>query len=543
MTGAGVLLAATLAVPFALLLACLWPPLRARVPALLPIAPVPALAAALLAPGGSLVLPRAPLRLTLVLDLPGAILLGAAALLWVAAGLYARACLRGKSGAGRFAAWWLLTLTGSLGVFLAADLVSFYLVFAMVSLAGYGLIVHDGTPRVRRAGGVYVALALLSEAFLLIGFVLLAQAIPGDSLLISDAVAAIHASPWRDMTLALLLLGFGLKIGLVPMHVWMPLAYSAAPIPAAAVLSGAAVKAGVIGLIRFLPFDVASPGWGAALAAVGLFSAFYGVAVGITQTNPKTVLAYSSVSQMGVIAAVFGMGLATGDGGTPLAASLYAAHHVLVKGGLFLAVGAAGATNPRRLWPVLLPAAVLALGLGGLPLTGGSLAKLAVKATLGKGLVGIMATLSAAGTTLLMLHFLSRLRSISAPEEQGAAPASLVGPWLATAAASVAVPWALYLFVENGRIAEVLAPAALWAAAWPIVVGAVLAILLRRWRSSVPRLPEGDVVVCAPLIVGMAERSGDLLERLEERLRQWPVAGVSLLALAVVLALVARVGH
>ena len=147
--------------------------------------------------------------------------------------------------------------------------------------------------------------------------------------------------------LALLILGFGLKIGLVPLHVWMPLAYTAAPIPAAAVLSGAAVKAGVIGLIRFLPLRAALPGWGEALAALGLFSAFYGVAVGITQHNPKTVLAYSSVSQMGLIAAVLGMGLAAGDKASALAAAFYAAHHVLVKGALFLAVGVVAATGAR----------------------------------------------------------------------------------------------------------------------------------------------------------------------------------------------------
>jgi formate hydrogenlyase subunit 3/multisubunit Na+/H+ antiporter MnhD subunit len=78
-------------------------------------------------------------------------------------------------------------------------------------------------------------------------FVLLAAAAPGGSLLIRDAVAALPASQWGDPALALVILGFGLKIGLVPLHVWMPLTYSAAPIPAAAVLSGAAVNAGVIG--------------------------------------------------------------------------------------------------------------------------------------------------------------------------------------------------------------------------------------------------------------------------------------------------------
>ena len=62
---------------------------------------------------------------------------------------------------------------------------------------------------------------------------------------------------------------------------------------------------------------------------------------------PKTVLAYSSISQMGVIAAVLGMGLAAGDQGAALDAAFYAAHHVLVKGALFLAVGVVAATSAR----------------------------------------------------------------------------------------------------------------------------------------------------------------------------------------------------
>ena len=211
-----------------------------------------------------------------------------------------------------------------------------------------------------------------------------------------------------------------MKIALVPMHGWMPLAYTAAPIPAAAVLSGAAVKAGVIGLIRFLPFEAALPGWGEALVVLGLFSAFYGVAIGITQQNPKTVLAYSSISQMGVIAAVLGMGLAAADKGAALDVAFYAAHHVLVKGALFLAVGVVAASSARRLWRGAAPAAVLALSLGGLPLTGGALAKLAIKAPLGDGIVGSLATVSAAGTTLLMLHFLQRLARSNSQDAQAA---------------------------------------------------------------------------------------------------------------------------
>jgi formate hydrogenlyase subunit 3/multisubunit Na+/H+ antiporter MnhD subunit len=249
-------------------------------------------------------------------------------------------------------------------------------------------------------------------------------------------------SPARGLTLALLIAGFGLKMGLVPLHVWLPIAHPAAPMPASAVLSGAIIKAGVIGLIRFLPFEAALPDWGGALTAIGLVTVFYGVAMGITQANPKTVLAYSSVSQMGFIATVLGMALAAGNGGATLAAAFYAAHHILAKGALFLGVGVSAASGARRWWPVLLPAALLALGFGGLPLTGGGLAKLAVKAPLGEGVVSLLATLAGAGSTLLMLHFLHRLSATA--DVETCAPPGLAWPWLAMAFAAVAIPWAVF---------------------------------------------------------------------------------------------------
>jgi formate hydrogenlyase subunit 3/multisubunit Na+/H+ antiporter MnhD subunit len=336
-TAGETLLLATLAVPVVLLLAGMSRRVSYWIPKLLAVAPVPGLAAALLVPTGTmLVLPEPPFRMILVIDPPGAMLLGTAALLWIIAGAYASAHLRADPDALRFAEWWLLTLTGSLGVFIAADLVSFYLTYSMVSLAAWGLIVHDRTTA-SRAGMVYLALAVLGEAFLLMAFVYMAAATANGSLLIRDAVAALPTSPWRGVAMTLLVLGFGLKIALVPGHVWMPLAYSAAPAPAAAALSGAAVKAGIIGFIRFLPLGAELPQWGEALVVLGLLSAFYGVVVGITQKDPKSVLAYSSISQMGLLAAALGMGLAAGDAATGLVMSFAAASHVLAKGGLFLA--------------------------------------------------------------------------------------------------------------------------------------------------------------------------------------------------------------
>lgn len=534
MTVAQALLFAALAAPLAMLLACASRRARDHMPSLLALAPLPALTAALVAADGTtLVLPEPPFRMILALDAPGAMLLGIAALLWIIAGTYASTYLRGDPNAASFTEWWLLTLTGSLGVFIAADLVSFYLTYSVVSLAAYGLIVHDGTPGSRRAGVIYVALAVLGEAFLLMAFVFM-TATPDSSLLIRDAVAALPSSPWRNTALTLLILGFGLKIGLVPLHVWMPLAYTAAPIPAAAVLSGAAVKAGVIGFIRFLPLGVAMPEWGAALAAVGLFSAFYAVVIGITQENPRTVLAYSSVSQMGLLAAALGMGLAAGEPGVALGASFSAAHHMLAKGGLFLAIGAAAIAGPR-LWPALIPAAVLALGLGGLPLTGGALAKLAVKEQFGEGIAGTLATLSAAGSTMLMLHFLWRLVQATPKPSHTTPAAGYTWPWLITAFATVAVPWVLYPITTGRSLLDALVPEALWAGLWPVLIGALLAAGIWRWAPQLPRVQPGDLVTLGERAARAAVPCSETIERADDYLRQWPAASLALLVLVIIL--------
>lgn len=523
---AHLLLLATILVPLGLLLSELTARGRARLPGLLVYAPLPGLAAALLAQGQPpLVIYADWLRLTLSLDAPGALLLGVAALLWSAAGAYARVYLGQEQNAARFAGWWLLTLAGSLGVFVAGDLVTFYFSFALVSLAAFWLVVHDATERARHAGVIYLMLAVLGEVFLLFAFALLAVNIPGQSLAISDAVAALPGSPVRDITILLLLLGFGLKAGLVPLHVWLPLAHPAAPMPASAVLSGVIIKAGIIGLIRFLPFDGSIATWGEVLGSLGFITAFYGVALGITQSNPKTILAYSSVSQMGVVMAALGFGLAAGDATTPLSAAQYASHHVLAKGALFLGVGVAYATGSRRLAWVMLPVLLLVLSFGGLPLSGGALAKEATKGQLGEGLLGWLAALSAAGTTMLMLHFATRLRAGMAKAPDARATLGLILPFAIMVAAGLTLPWMLYP-----------APVKLRPALWPVLLGALCFLALRRWGGLLPQPPEGDLLIfaergAARFAPPLAERAG----RIEATLRAWPSAGLALLGIAVAL--------
>lgn len=530
------LLAGTLALPLAMLAACVVRALRGRMLGCLAIAPLPGIAAALLAADApALVFGAGPVRLALALDLPGALLLGAAALLWTAAGAYAASYFGDSPKAGRFAVCWLMALAGCLGVFVAADMVSLYALLGLLTLGATGLVLHDDTPRARRAAAVYVGLALTGESLALLGFIMLAAAAPDDSLLVRDAAAALVTSPQRGLTLALLVAGFGIKAGLVPLHVWMPLAHAAAPVPASSVLSGAVVKVGIIGLMRFLPFDAPLAAWGEPLAALGMVTALYAVAIGITQPHPKAVLAYSSVSQMGVVVAVLGMGMASADAAAPVLAAFYAAHHVLVKGALFLAFGVVSATGSARVMPTLTLATALAAGLGGLPLTGGALAKFAVKEPLGDGLMGALGVISAIGTTALMLHFIVRLRASTAAEPNASAATGLVLPWLAMAIASVAVPWVLYYTAPLGALPDPLAPKYLWEALWPVAIGAALAVALARSGDRLPRVPEGDLAVAIDIGARRAVTASGRCEHVDGWLRQWPAAGVWLLGLGLAL--------
>jgi hypothetical protein len=206
-----------------------------------------------------------------------------------------------------------------------------------------------------------------------------------------------------------------------------------------------------------------------------------------------------------------------------------------VKGSLFLSIGVIAATGSRRLWLMLLPAAIIAVGLGGLPLTGGSLAKFVADELLGDSTASSIATLSAVGTTLLMLQFLRSLATTASQNPQAVAPAGLVWPWLATAVVSLVVPWTLYLTVPSGTLPDPLSPAVLWKALWPVLLGAVIAIAMWRWGRWLPRIPKGDIIVALDGGMRMAVTWGKAPERTDSVLRQWPAASVSLLILTIAL--------
>jgi formate hydrogenlyase subunit 3/multisubunit Na+/H+ antiporter MnhD subunit len=475
-----------------------------RVPSrlLAPWAALPALAASLVQPA-EFASSWLMLGARLGLDAVAAVLLPATAGLWLAAGLVAQGYLAPGRRRDFFFVWFLAAMAGNLLLLVALDVVVFYLGFALMSFASYGLVVHEGDARAKHAGRYYIAMVVIGEVAVISALMLLASLGPIEFASVSRALAATPGG--RDeLVLALLLVGFGIKAGVFGLHFWLPLAHPVAPAPASAVLSGAMIKAGLVAWLRILPLgEAARPTWGAALAALGLVTAFCGVLAGLPQREAKTVLAYSSVSQMGLMAFGVGLGLALPELWPVLfpAVLLFAVHHGLSKGVLFL--GAGLAAHPLR--PVHATVAGLllllaALALAGGPLTGGLVAKLALKhgaahapARWGEALPTLLA-LSSGMTALLMLRFLALAWPRASADGTRLSP-GLLAPWLLLACASAAAPWWLAGVELRG---EALGAAASLGALPPLagaVALAAAAAWLRRRRRipGLPALPAGDL--------------------------------------------------
>lgn len=536
------------------------PGLRPRVLWLLPAAPLPALLLAVVGVAAPVVVPDLLLGAVLAPEPTGLLLFGMTAGLWLAAGIFAVGAMAGTPRPAVFAGFWCLTLAGNLGVFLAGDVVTFYVAFAAVSLAAYCLVVQDRSGKALRAGRFYLVLAVLGEVCLLLG--LLIGATAAGSLAIPAVRTALAAAELGPLALGLLIVGFGLKAGLMPLHAWLPLAHSAAPTPASAVLSGAIVKAGIIGLILFLPPQAV--GWGQGLVLLGLGGAFLGAGLGLAQRQPKAILAYSTVSQMSLAVALIGAAVA-GDGAMAPAAA-FALHHGLAKGALFLSVGVIAATGERWRGGVLGVTALVALSVAGAPLTGGALAKAAAKADLPPA-TDLAVTLTAVTTSLLLAWCLAVLRGKAAGEAAARPGPMLLLPWLGLSLAALLVPWLLWRQGSSQPLAYLWQPATLWAAVWPIALGLTLAALAawRGWR--VVRLPEGDVAVLLeraarwalarldrlaaalaallPRLLDAGRLLGPALEaaaRGERAMLRWQTAGLGVLALALVILLLADPG-
>jgi len=213
-----------------------------------------------------------------------------------------------------------------------------------MSLASFFLVLTDHRQEsVRRAGWIYLVAMHLGTACLLVLFLLLGRSsgsLEFDQFAVEPGLAGV--------LFVLALIGFGTKAGFMPLHVWLPEAHPAAPSHVSAVMSGVMIKTGIYGLLRTVTFLPELPSWcGWTLLAVGVLSGIGGVLFALAQHDVKSLLAYNSVENIGIIGIGAGVGLLGISYDIPAmaflgfaGALLHVLNHALFKSLLFLGAGA-----------------------------------------------------------------------------------------------------------------------------------------------------------------------------------------------------------
>ena len=239
----------------------------------------------------------------------------------IVTGLYGRSYFAGHGGIASAASWFHLNmLTASMALVIAAqDGLLFLLAWEIMALSPFFLVIFDDRKAaVRHAAWTYLVAAHLGTAFLLVLFVLLGSIAASSDFAAYGAALKDHQA-LRSAVFLLALVGFGVKAGIVPAHVWLPEAHPVAPSHASALMSGAMIKVGIYGLVRILTLlGTPEPWWGWLLIAVGASSGVLGVLFALAQHDLKRLLAYHSVENIGIILLGIGIGVLGLASGMPL---------------------------------------------------------------------------------------------------------------------------------------------------------------------------------------------------------------------------------
>jgi hydrogenase-4 component B len=303
--------------------------------------------------GGDELALRAPFpagALALGLDALSAVFLLPVAALTAACGLYGLAYFPATEHpreAARLRISLGLASAGLIVVLLARHSLVFIAGWELMAISAFfAVTAHDRDPEVRSAGFLYLV-STRASALCLIALFALHWSATGSLLLTPIGVGAV--SPTTQSALFVLaLIGFGVKAGFVPLHVWLPPAHAAAPTHVSALLSGVLIKSGIYGIIRVVSLlPDAELWWGEVLLAIGVVSAVLGVLFALAQHDVKRLLAYHSIENIGIIAIGLGAALMARSAGHRDAAALalagallHVVNHALFKGLLFLAAGA-----------------------------------------------------------------------------------------------------------------------------------------------------------------------------------------------------------
>jgi multicomponent Na+:H+ antiporter subunit D len=372
--------------------------------------------------------------------------------LWVITTVYAIGYMQGDKDRVRFFGFFALCVSTTVGVAFAENLLTFFLFYETLTICTYPLVVHAETPAALRAGRIYLTYTLIGGGFALIGSVM-TLTVGGTLTLARAGVLSMDAGVWPLAAIFVsLVIGFGVKAAIMPLHGWLPVAM-VAPTPVSALLHAVAVvKVGAFGITRVIynVFGVdllRDLGFATPLAWLAAFTILTASSIALTQNYLKRRLAYSTISQLSYI--VLGAALLT-----PLAATaaiVHVANQAFAKITMFFVVGAITRTTGKtrvdeldgiagRMPWTMAAFTVAALSFVGVPLFAGFITKwyLALGALQADAwwfvLVMILSSLLNAGYWFPILHR-AYFRPPAEPFEGiGEAPPTLLVPILICAA-------------------------------------------------------------------------------------------------------------
>jgi len=265
-----------------------------------------------------------------------------------------------RKSPGLFCALLNLLLLSLTLVFTASNILFFLIVWELTAVAAYFLVVFDHESAEARKGGLlYLLMSRGGTGMLLIGFLLLASAARSMDFAALHGIGQQLPPALAAIAFLLLFLGFGVKAGIIPVHIWLPAAHPVAPSNISALMSGILIKAGIYGMARvFFDFYGTVPVWaGMTVLVVGVVSGLLGVLYALMEHDLKRLLAYHSIENIGIILMGFGSALLFRSFGHPQLAALalvaglfHTLNHGVFKCLLFLgAGGVVHATHTRNM--------------------------------------------------------------------------------------------------------------------------------------------------------------------------------------------------
>lgn len=313
-----------------------------------------------------------------------------ASIIFLCAGFFSFEYMKHEEKEKRYYGFYLIVFGILLALCFAGNLITFYLFFEMLTLTSMPLVLHNGSREAIMAGLKYLFYSLCGAYMALFGLYFIERY--GNTLTFS-AGGVIRSQMAAENTGILLvtaffmLMGFGVKAGMFPMHAWLTAAHPAAPAPASAILSAVIVKAGILAIIRVVYYIFGSSFLRGTWVQISwmvltLLTVFMGSMLAYREPVLKKRLAYSTISQLSYIL----FGLSVMNAGSVTGGLLHVLCHGFIKAVLFLCVGAiiyqTGKTRADELrgigkeMPLLMWCyTIVSLGLIGIPPTGGFISK------------------------------------------------------------------------------------------------------------------------------------------------------------------------